>query len=167
MTQVAKPWTKAEDKWVRKLYPDYHQLQIKLPRRSLAAIKHRAAKLKIVTSRHVWTNLEIRALYKACAINATADELLNLFPQLSLCQIKSKARHIGAARRRLRLIPVQHPTLFAIREKAFEKGITLVKLDQMANTGKYFQKSCRKPILRFMTLAIIALGGVPVIDWFL
>lgn len=164
-TKSAAPWTEAEDKWVWKLYPDYRQLQLKLPCRSLAAIKHRSAKLKIVTRRHVWTNREVKTLYQACAINATADELLKLFPQLSLCQIKSKARHIGAARRKFRPVPVQDSTLFTIRQKAYEKGITFVKLDEIAGTGRYFQKSCREPILRFMTLGIIALGGEPAVDW--
>jgi hypothetical protein len=168
MTQATKSaplWTKVEDKWVKQLYPDYRQLQLRLPRRSLAAIKHRSARLKVATRRHVWTNIEVKRLYQACADNATADELLNLFPGLSLCQIKSKARHIGAARRKFRPIPIGHPTLSAIREKAFEKGISFVRLDRMAGTGKYFQKSCRKPVLRFMTLGIIALGGEPTINW--
>jgi len=106
----------AEDGMLRDVYPDYRALQRQLPDRTLSAIKHRVRALGIVCRRHVWTNVEVARLRKAYRKSVADKELTTLFPGLRLYQIKSKASHIGAERRRPRLALFEDPALDAIRK---------------------------------------------------
>ena len=162
---VARPWTLSEDDQVRASYPSYDVLQKNLPHRSLSALKHRARVLGIVRRRHVWTNREVRRLHAAFEANLFGVELLALFPGLTLCQIKSKARHVKAARRRARLVPFGVPALDAIRTQVQDEDMSLVELDRRAKTERFFQKSCRRQNLRCIVRAAGVLGGDVEIEW--
>src|SRR3546814_14045526 len=80
-----------------------------MPHRSLAALKHRVRVMGIVVRRHVWTNREVRRLFEAYENRATNVELQRLFPALRLCQIESKASHVGAVRRKAPLVTFDIP----------------------------------------------------------
>lgn len=162
---MALPWTPLEDDQVRAGYPSYDLLQKNLPHRSLSALKHRVRALGIVRRRHVWTNQEVRRIHAAFEANLSGVELPALFPGLTLCQIKSKAGHVKAARRKARLVPFAVPALDAIRTRAQDENISLVKLDRRARTRRFFQKSCRKQNLRYIVRAACVLGGDVEIEW--
>lgn len=162
---MALPWTSSEDDQVRADYPSYDLLQKNLPHRSLSALKHRVRVLGIVRRRHVWTNQEVRRIHAAFEANLSGAELLALFPGLTLRQIKSKAGHVKAARRKARLVPFGVPALDAIRTRAQDEDMSLVALDRRAKTGRFFQKSCRKQNLRYIVRAAGVLGGDVEIEW--
>lgn len=150
---------------LREVYPDYRALQRQLPDRTLSAIKHRVRAIDIVFRRHVWTNVEVARLRKSYRGSVTDKELTTLFPGLRLCQIKSKASHIGAERRKPRLALFEDPALDAIRHRSKEIGISFVELDKRAGTGRFFQKSCRRPSLKHIVRAAQALDAQVRIEW--
>ena len=158
-------WTTKEDAVLREHYPSYDRLTKRLPHRTISALKHRVRVIGIVARRHIWTNVEVARLHKACEAGATDRELEALFPGLGLIQIKSKARHIGAARRKARPVPFGVPALDAIRTRAADARLSFVELDRRAGTGRFFQKSCRYPCLKHIARAAAFLDGEVVIDW--
>lgn len=157
-------WSAEEDDRVRAGYPSYPRLQAQLPHRTLSALKHRARSLGIVRCRHVWTTVEVRRLIAACERNASRSELLVLFPGLRVSQIVSKARHVNAARRRARLVAFNVPVLDAIRSRAASRHLSLTELDRQARTGRFFQKSSRRPVLKHLVRAAALLVGEIRID---
>jgi hypothetical protein len=158
-------WTSHEDERLRTLYPRYDLLRVALPHRSLSALKHRVRRLGIVRRRHIWTNLEIRRLHEAFENHVSDRELEGLFPSLRLSQIKAKAGHIRAPHRRSQQVIFGVQALDAIRQRAKAEGLSNVELDRRARTGKFFQKSSRKPMLKQIARAVALLGGEVSIVW--
>ena len=158
-------WSAAEDELLRDIYPDYRALEKRLSGRTLSAIKHRVRVLGIVSRRHVWTNLEVARLRKAYCESATDKELIILFPRLRLRQVKSKASHIGAERRKPKLALFDNPALDAIRRRSKEMHMSFVELDRRAGTGRFFQKSCRRPSLKHIARAARVLQAQIRIEW--
>lgn len=163
--QPGTPWTLWEDTLLRDLYPSYDLLREALPHRSVSALKHRVRHLGIVHCRHVWTNTEIRRLREAFEDHVPDKYLKALFPGLRLGQIKAKAEHIKAPHRRARRVIFGEQALDAIRERAGALGISHVELDRRARTGKFFQKSSRRPMLKPISRAAALLGGEVIIEW--
>src|SRR3546814_8394508 len=97
---------------------------------------------------------------------ATNVELQRLFPALRLCQIESKASHVGAVRRKAPLVTFDIPALDAIRARSVEMGLLLAELDERAGTQRFFQKSCRRPALKHIVRAATFLGGDVMIEWY-
>lgn len=164
-SRICLRWTEKENDLLRALYPSYDTLLVRLPHRSLAALKHRVRAMGIVVRRHVWTNREVRRLLGAYENGATDVELQRLFPTLRLCQIKSKASHVRAARRKASLVAFDIPALDAIRARSAEMGLPLARLDERAGTGRFFQKSGRRPALKHIVRAATFLGGDVMIEW--
>ncbi|WCP12271.1 hypothetical protein sphantq_00668 [Sphingobium sp. AntQ-1] len=158
-------WSAAEDELLRDIYPDYRALEKRLSGRTLSAIKHRVRVLGIVSRRHVWTNVEVARLRKAYRESVADKELTVLFPGLRLSQIKSKACHIGAERRKPRLALFDDPALDAIRRRSKEMCISFVELDRRAGTGRFFQKSCRRTSLKHIARAARVLQAQIRIEW--
>ncbi len=157
-------WSLEEDKLLRRFYPCYRRLRAALPHRSLAALKHRVRRLGIVNIRHVWTNKEVRRLHEAYQNRVPDKELESLFPGLTLGQIRAKTWHIRAPHRRGRVL-LGVEALDAIRQRTMMRGISLVELDRQAQTGKFFQKSRRQPMLFQISRAADVLGGEVHIEW--
>ena len=133
-------WTAEEDKVLRDLYPDYAAAKRALNTRSLSAIRNEAQKLGIAPKRQLWTSAEVlrlRRLYPT----ASRQVLLEAFPGANWVRINHKAQHIGLRRPPFKFKPTPWPLLNAIRARAHQLGYTLVDLDAMAGTGKYFQRA--------------------------
>jgi hypothetical protein len=160
-------WTQREDAIVRALYPNYIALRRALRRRTYNGLRYRTRKLGIAKKRHVWLTTEesrLRRLYP----KADRTELLTAFPGMRWTQIAAKARNIGARRMRRKLNATGHPIIDTIRDRAFDLNLSMVDLDAMAGTKRYFQKASwcngrlnRKALLR----AVEALGGEVSIRW--
>src|SRR3546814_4012606 len=133
-SRICLRWTEEENDLLRTLYPSYDALLARMPHRSLAALKHRVRVMGIVVRRHVWTNREVRRLFEAYENRATNVELQRLFPALRLCQIESKASHVGAVRRKAPLVTFDIPALDAIRARSVAMGLLLAELDERAGT---------------------------------
>jgi len=160
-------WTEREDDVVRALYPDYKALRRKLRRRTYYALRARARTLDVVTRRHVWLATEVSRLRRLYP-RASREELLAAFPDITWRKIKAKARHAGIHRARRKLATTGHPLIDLIRDRAFDLKLSMVDLDAMAGTRRYFQKAGwyngnfnRKALLR----AVEALGGEVSVSW--
>ncbi|PKP71032.1 MAG: hypothetical protein CVT83_03270 [Alphaproteobacteria bacterium HGW-Alphaproteobacteria-5] len=160
-----RPWTPDEDALLRAHYPDYDRLKKHFPHRTLSALKHRVRVIGIVTRRHIWTNVEVARLHKAYEAGVPDRELEGLFPGLRLVQIKSKAGHVRAVRRKPRPAWFGVPALDAIRARAASMRLSFVELDRRAGTGRFFQKSCRHPCLKHIVRAATFLDGKVTIGW--
>ncbi len=160
-------WTKEEDDIVRTLYPDYKALRRKLRRRTRYALKARAARLGVIRKNHVWQGAEIsrvRRLYP----RATQEELMAALPNLTMEQIRAKASDIGVRRARRKPAATGYPLIDAIRERAFKLNLSMVDLDAIARTKRFYQSGGwrggnfnRKFVLR----AVEALGGEVSVQW--
>lgn len=146
-------------------YPDYALMRLRLPTRSLAALKHRAAKLGIVRRRHVWGHLEVRKLSNLVIAGASNAELARALPHLRPGQILAKIRHLGLQCRKPRLTRFDDQVMNEVRGRAIEKGLSLRDLDRSAGTGRYFQSSTRRLVLGHVARAIRILGGDIHIEW--
>lgn len=160
-------WTKNEDALVRERYPDYDALQKALRRRTYNALRARARTLDVVKRRHTWLGAEISRLRRMYP-KAARHELMVFFPDVSWEAIKAMAHRVGVRRERRKLVSTGHPLIDRIRDRAFDLNLSMVDLDAMAGTKKYFQKAGwvngninRKAMLR----AIEALGGEVSVQW--
>jgi len=132
-------WTKNEDALVRELYPDYDALQKALRRRTYNALRARARTLDVVKRRHTWLGAEISRLRRMYP-KAARQELMVFFPDVSWEAIKAMAHRVGVRRERRKLVSTGHPLIDRIRDRAFDLNISMVDLDAMAGTKKYFRK---------------------------
>jgi hypothetical protein len=162
---AARPWARGEDAVLAAAYPDYDRAHRRLPHRTRAALKHRAAKLDIVRRRHVWTAPAVRRLTTLVAANASNIELARAFPHLRLTQIAAKIGHLGLPKRKIRLAVFDDLLLDGVRQRAVEEGLSLRDLDRLAATGRYFQSSTRRLVLAHVARAIAILDGDVVIQW--
>lgn len=160
-------WTKKEDDIVRALYPDYRALQKALRRRTYHALRARARTLDIVKRRRLWLASEVSRLRRMYP-KATRHELLTAFPDMAWEKITYKGRHVGIYRARRRLATTGHPLIDTIRIRAQHLNLSMVDLDAMAGTRRYFQKAAwcngnfnRKAVLR----AVEVLGGELSVHW--
>ncbi|MGD9668835.1 MAG: hypothetical protein AB7U75_07210 [Hyphomicrobiaceae bacterium] len=160
-------WTKREDDIVRALYPDYRALRRKLRRRTYYSLRARARTLDIVKRRHVWLGTEVTRLRRLYP-KAERHQLQAAFPDVTWSQIKAKAQHVGIHRARKKLVTTGYPIIDLIRDRAFELNLSMVDVDAMAGTKRYFQKACwvngninRKAMMR----AVEALGGEVSVSW--
>lgn len=133
-------WTAKEDATFIKLYPDYRALRRALRRRTYYALRNRARHLGVVKRRHVWTANEVRRLRNLYFL-ATTAELLAAFRGMSWHQIAGKARHIGLRGRKPKLKSTGILILDTIRTRASARGWSMVDLDSIAGTRRYFQKA--------------------------
>jgi hypothetical protein len=161
-----KVWSQEDDMVVRLLYPDYGALQRHFADRTLAAIKHRAAKLRVVSKRHVWTQLEVARLRRLFSQRRPTDtDLEAAFPHIPLRKILNKARHVGMVRERIAPKILGVPVLDAVRQRAHDEGLTMVELDELASTRHYFQHSSRSIVWRHVAAAVNFLGGALMPWW--
>jgi hypothetical protein len=158
-------WRKVEDAVVRKTYPDYGLMRLRLPCRSLAALKRRATILGVVKCRHVWMQTEVRRLSRLVEANTSNADLAPAFPHLRLAQITAKIRHLGLPRRRPQLVDFAEAAIGKVRQRAVEKGLSLRDLDRLARTKRYFQQSTRRLNLEYVARAAVVLGGEIRIEW--
>ena len=163
-----KLWTPEEDKIVCTLYPDYKALKKALKRRSYRSLTGRARSLGIAKKRHVWTGAELAKLRKVFP-SAPREEIIALLPGIRWPQVYARARYAGLRRARQKLKKTGCPLLDRIRERAFDLNLSMVDLDAMARTKKYFQKApwwstgavSRKALVR----AVEALDGKLQVEW--
>jgi uncharacterized protein (DUF433 family) len=162
-----KVWEDWEDQLCRKFSPDYQVLLRKLPHRSYAALRRRCQFLGLrprrtrITARQV---TQLRTLFP----NGSSEALLAAFPGLTMQQIRMFARYYGIRRGRRRLRATGIPIIDAIRERCFECNYSMVDLDDIAKTRRYFQAqdwhSCGLNY-RAIGKAVAALDGELSVNW--
>jgi hypothetical protein len=161
-------WTEREDDILRASYPDYKKARRRLPRRTYYALRNRVQELDIQKRRHIWRASEISRLRKLYTY-ANSKEIRSEFPFATWRQIEGVARHYKIRRPRRRLCSTSIPVLDLIRGRCYELGYSMVDLDSIAKTGKYFQTarwhSNRRLSGKYVCRAIEALGGSISVVW--
>jgi hypothetical protein len=161
-------WTGQEDKILRASYPDYKVARKALRRRTHQALLHRARILGVAKKYQIWTGAEISRLRKLYP-DASRKDILTALPGLRWEQIVARAQHAGFRRNRKRFKPTGDLLLDRILERAWDLRLTMVDLDDLARTKKYFQsgnwRSSRTPNRARVLRAVEALGGAMEIRW--
>lgn len=129
-------WTDAEDRILGDLYPDYSRLLSALPSHNLSSIKHRCERLGIRTKKHVWTNREVALLHDHFA-DAPYKELEVMIGQ-RLPIIRRKANSLGLVRISP-FMPTGSKLADSLLLRCRSQGVNMVTLDNLADTGRYFQ----------------------------
>lgn len=134
-----KLWTPAEETLLRELYPlmTYAEMADHFKGRTWMAIRHKAQKLGLTKQRHVWTAAEISKLRRVYS-SGTLNELRSAFPDVGPSHLASIARYHGARRPRTPFKETGVPAIDQIRRRAFELGYSMVDVDQLARSKKYF-----------------------------
>lgn len=160
-------WTKRDDQTIRAIYPNYVLLVKMLSPRTFKAIKARALGLGVATKRHVWRNSEVSLLRK-CYPTSSRDELCAVFPGFTFYALERKAYHLGLRKNRRKFKTTGYPLVDAIRSRAFELNLTMVDVDALARTKRYFQTgawSSGNFNKRACVKAVEALGGQVHVTW--
>lgn len=160
-------WTEREDAIMREFYPDYRALQRKLRKRTYYALRGRAQSLKIQKRRHRWTAFEIARLRRLYP-QAPKSEVMAIVPGMKWETIKARARDFGF-RRRVKLKSTGFALLDQIRRRCEELGYSMVDLDAIARTRRYFSKAAwhvaGKLNLAKIVKAAAALDGLVRVEW--
>jgi hypothetical protein len=161
-------WTAKELKTVQRHFPDYAKIQKKLPHRGYSGIKYQARRMGLTTARHMWTGIEVLRLRRHYP-TAPKEDLLAAFPGLRWKQIKGKASNIKVRRVRRPLVPTGDDLLDEIRTRATTLGYTMVDVDEISSTKKYFRKARwhgkKNPNHKTAGRAVMALGGRLTAKW--
>jgi hypothetical protein len=106
----------------------------------------------------------VRRLY----LVVSTKELMAAFPGMTWYQISGKAHHIGLRGRRPKLKLTGHALIDAVRKRATARGWSMVDLDAIAGTKRYFQKAgwhTSQPNHGALLKAIEVLEGAVSISW--
>ena len=161
-------WTEEEDATCRRLYPDYKAIHKSLPHRSLRAVRGRGQKLGLAPKRNLITAAELSKLRRLYP-TATRSELRSAFPQRSVGAIERLARYYRIWKRTKPLKPTGHALIDAIRARCHELNYSMVDLDDIAGTGKYFASArwcgAKKVAAAHVVRAVAALDGQLSVEW--
>lgn len=163
-----KLWTEEEDALCLEYGHDYKLLAVHIPDRSYAALRARCGHLGIRPKRRIVSARE-RTLLRRLYPRATTAELREAFPGRSLVRIQQIARYYGFKRCRAQLTTTGFPVIDEIRQRCHQLNYSMVDLDNIARTKKYFQKACwfnrQTPNPLYVLRAVEALGGKMTVEW--
>lgn len=131
-------WSPEEDEVIRRYYPDFDKLAGLLPDRTYVAIRHRSQIIGVARKKPQWLAIEVAKLRKYYP-TAPKAELLRMFVGSSWFRITNKARQLNLRRKKKCFRPTGFPVIDQIRARCFELNLSMVDLDEMAGTKKYFQ----------------------------
>lgn len=155
-------WPLAEDETIKELYPNTRRILRKLPHRTRSQIKYRARCLGVLKQNRSWLASEVARLRRLYPTRTKA-EVLAAFPGWKWERIKTKVITLRLRKTRRRLKAANMPLLDEIRECAFLRNLSMVDVDALAGTRRYFQNKdyngILKPNLERLLLAIAALDG--------
>lgn len=161
-----KIWSHAEEKFLRRHYPDAAKVQNRFKHRTLRAIQAKAFKLGLTKKYKSWTAAKV-LLLRRLWVSGSRDDIRQAFPECSWQRLRSKASLLRL-RRPSQQLPAEHRFLEEIRARGRFLNFTLTDIDKITNTRSYFKNSCRKanPHINPLLSAVKALNGRVEIIWF-
>ncbi|TNV13246.1 SANT/Myb domain-containing protein [Ochrobactrum teleogrylli] len=138
MPNGSRLWTPDEDQICRQYGTNYSVLMEKLPHRTYLALRSRCQKLGLRPKRQLMTAAELSKL-RRLGPTAPADKLLQEFPTRTLAQLHALRKHYKISRPKPPLVATGYPILDAIRQRCAELNYSMVDLDALAHTKRYFQ----------------------------
>ncbi|QKC63137.1 hypothetical protein EFV37_13110 [Mesorhizobium loti] len=160
-------WTTAERAVLKKWFPDYIAMKMRLPERSMPAIRGQCHLMGLSTPKPAWTAAD-RARLKRLFPTVSKDELIAAFPGRTWTSLQVSGYQMGLKRWRKPYVKTSHPVIDDVREACRAKGHFMPDLDVYAGTGKYFSKLAqrrKKHDFRKVDKAVKALGGTLTIEW--
>jgi hypothetical protein len=161
-------WTVEEDQIVRQRYPDLAAVCAQLPGRSRVAIVARAGKLQVSKPRFVWTAAAVSKLRRHYG-KIPNRELMAMFPGKTMDGLRHVAQQNGIRAPRRRFKSTGFPLLDAVRDRCFDLNYSMLDLDELAMTGRYFRTARWRTYDRVsyprLCKAVEALGGTLGVDW--
>lgn len=162
-------WTAEEIATVVKWWPDVANCAAKTGR-SAYAIKQKAQALGIRKKNNRWATTD-KIWLRHNWNTAPRTRLFERFPGRSYDDITHKAREMGLPVRGMPPpVTCGHPVVDAVRAKAYELGLTMRRLDELAGTGAYWQShsplTCdKRTTTDHMLRTVKALGGCMAVTW--
>ena len=153
-----EPWEVAV---LRGGYPDISKIAAELPGRTPAAIKGKAAYLRIRgRAAPRWSDTEIMRLRKVYPTGSRED-VEAAFPGRSFDAIAGKARTRGIRRAKRHEGPTDNRLLDQIFKEASRQNLSRADLDYLSRSGRYFQRAKWKvrPNTAIHCRAAIAMGA--------
>ncbi len=165
---LRRGWELWEEQLVRDLYPDYPAILRVLPHRTYWAVRSRARKLGVVTSREIWKASTVRSIEELSRTHTTS-EIASKIADMETHQVDAIIKYFGFGRKpregfRRAGIPVIDDVLY----RADQQGLTLVEVDRRAGIGKrYFAGRRWENGLHggHLARAVFALGGELYVEW--
>lgn len=157
-------WTTDELDILRRLYPDRLALSVSLPRRTAAAMSHKARKIGLVPPLRIWADEDAVRLRHPYVTGIPISVLAQMFADKSSRQIWRKAYAMGYRRPRRPPKPTELPLVDSIRRRAFDLRITMTELDAFIGRKRYFV-GARHVDWRAIQRAMVLLGGMPTVSW--
>lgn len=131
-------WKKWECAICQALYPDYRELQQRLPHRSYGAIVLKCMYLGLSTKRHHWIYEESNA-FRRMYPRASVQDLKKAFPFATRADLCQRAFRLRLFRPRKPYKPTGFPEIDQIRDGCFHARLTMRDLDYFINR-KYFSR---------------------------
>lgn len=161
-------WTPREDDLCRQHGHDYKVLRQKLPHRSYMSLRARCQSLGLRPKRNLVTGSELSRMRRLVP-TASPEQLREAFPNRSLGQLMKVSQYHGIWRKRQPLSRTGIPVIDAIRDRCFALGYSMVDLDDLAKTKRYFAKagwfSSGRPNYLAIGRAVAALDGELRVEW--
>jgi len=161
-------WTAAEEEILKAFYPNFSRMMEELPNRTYYAIRSHTQKIGVARKKKQWTAAEVSRLRRIFG-RCTPTELINQFPDYSRARIYSKARRLRIRRALPAFSCTGFPIVDQIRTRCRELNYSMVDLDELAGTNKYFQQAQwhgRDTYNgKYICRAIEALSGTVIAQW--
>lgn len=138
-TMAGQPlWSGNEIGLLRSMYPaEYADISKALKRRSYWSVRHKAQKLGLAPKRHVWTGPDVSRLRRIYP-TGTKEEILAAFPGMTIEAVRASAPRFKVFKARKPFNPTGYPVIDQLRERAFQLGYSMVDLDALARSKRYF-----------------------------
>lgn len=124
-------WSREEEAFVRRHYPDVARIQRRFQHRTTGAIRAKAFKLGLTRKSEPWTGAKILLLRKVWG-RGSRDDVRKAFPECSWQRLYDKACSLRL-RRPHRQPPAKHRLLEEIRARGRALDLTLTDIDRLTN----------------------------------
>ncbi|MBN9598024.1 MAG: hypothetical protein J0G36_22075 [Afipia sp.] len=160
-----KIWSRSEEAYVKRHYPDLERIQRCVPHRTSRAIQAKAFKLGVTRKCKPWTAAKVLLLRKLW-VRGSRDDISRAFPEYSWGRLRAKASSLRL-RRPSQQLPAIHPLIEEIRARGRKLDLTLTDIDHLTKNRSYFTSSRLKtnPHIEPLLRAIEALDGHIEIVW--
>jgi hypothetical protein len=158
-------WSSAEIGVLVRFYPDYRRICAALSRRSLCAIRSKAARLRITRPLRIWSDHDLGYLKVHYRRGTPMPEILTLFPGKTAKQIWGRAAYSGWRRPRMPPKLRNIKPYDAVRTRAFALRLTMRDLAFLSKTRTYFLRQPSRANWRKIGKAASMLDGHLSIVW--
>jgi hypothetical protein len=159
-------WTLKEHEVVVSHWPDIGQIRLRLPYRSVHAIRNFASRCNLRREIHVWT-AEQTALLKRRVRELRTREQIAKEMGFTRMQVQNRCQYLGLVTGKRPPQLTGNRLMDAIYLRAFELNISRKDLDEACRSGGQFQKwsPARRIAITHIIKALKVLDGQLTVEW--